>query len=68
MFRYFKLSFFLLIFTNQLFAQKAVIIGRILDQDKYPVDMVSVACKETQQGTISNSLGRYEIEVPATFQ
>ena len=67
MFRYFKLSFFLLIFTNQLFAQKAVIIGRILDQDKYPVDMVSVACKETQQGTISNSLGRYEIEVPANI-
>ena len=56
-----------MIFTNQLFAQKAVIIGRILDQDKYPVDMVSVACKETQQGTISNSLGRYEIEVPANI-
>ncbi|HOG20379.1 MAG TPA: carboxypeptidase-like regulatory domain-containing protein, partial [Salinivirgaceae bacterium] len=65
MFRYFTLSLISLIFVCKLFAQKAVITGRILDQDKYPVDMASVVCKETQQGTLSNSLGRYEIEVPA---
>ncbi len=58
----------LLFACNQQFAQKATVVGRILDQDKYPVEMAAIVIKETQQGTTSNSLGRYEIEVPANIK
>ncbi|MDD2563880.1 MAG: carboxypeptidase-like regulatory domain-containing protein [Salinivirgaceae bacterium] len=40
-------------------------MGKILDQDNYPVEMAAIVILETQEGTTSNSLGRYEIQVPA---
>ena len=59
---YFALS---VLNITSIFSQNATIVGKILDQDNYPVEMAAIVINETQQGTTSNSLGKYEIEVPA---
>lgn len=67
MLKYTALLLVVLLCINQLNSQTARVIGRILDQDKYPVEMATVICNENQKGTTSNHLGRYEIEVPSNI-
>lgn len=43
----------------------ARVYGKILDQDRYPVEYAAVVVAEDQRGVTADHLGRYEIEVPA---
>ena len=54
-----------IILNVNVIAQKAILYGKVLDQDKYPVEMAAVAVTESQTGTTTNAAGRFELEVLA---
>ncbi|HON19651.1 MAG TPA: TonB-dependent receptor, partial [Salinivirgaceae bacterium] len=53
------------LFSNVGKSQKATILGKILDTDKYPVEFATVVIDGQNYGTTSDALGRFELEVPA---
>ncbi len=50
------------LFTNILMAQTRI-TGTVTDVDKNPLPGVSVVCKSTSQGTVTNINGKYTIEI-----
>ena len=52
------------IFTT-VSAQSGIVYGRVMDRDNFPIELVTIAVADLQVGTTSNSMGRYEIELPA---
>ena len=50
------------LFTNILMAQTRI-TGTVTDVDKNPLPGVSVVCKSTSQGTVTNIDGKYTIEI-----
>ncbi|WP_455584848.1 SusC/RagA family TonB-linked outer membrane protein [Bacteroides sp.] len=54
----------LLILTSTAFAQERIIKGKVADQNKEPLIGVSVAIKNSTQGTITDMDGMYSIQVP----
>lgn len=50
------------LFTSILMAQTKI-SGTVTDVDKNPLPGVSVACKSTSQGTVTNLDGKYTIEI-----
>ena len=50
------------LFTSILMAQTKI-SGTVTDVDKNPLPGVSVVCKSTSQGTVTNLDGKYTIEI-----
>ncbi len=56
----------LLLCTTQVVqAQKATLQGTITDEDNTPLDLATVLIEGTQQGTTTNTQGKYTLEIPA---
>ncbi|MBP7496102.1 MAG: carboxypeptidase-like regulatory domain-containing protein [Bacteroidales bacterium] len=45
--------------------EKAIIMGRVINQDKKPVEMVNIALEGESSGTSTNNRGEYSLTVPA---
>lgn len=41
-----------------------IVVGKVVDKEKYPLDNISVQVKGTATGVISDELGRFEIPAP----
>lgn len=53
---------FICLLTNLLMAQTRI-LGTVTDVDKNPLPGVSILCKSTSQGTVTNLDGKYTIDV-----
>ena len=61
-----SLFFLILIFSPiMVFAQKATVEGKVIDEDGKPVELVNIAIKGESGGTTSDRKGNFTIEVPA---
>ena len=56
------LFFLLLLFGNNIYAQPAVVKGRVTRQNGEPLSGVSIIVKETKNGTTTQPDGTFEIE------
>src|SRR5262245_44772045 len=59
--RFFSLSFFLLLFCSGSFAQQ-VIEGKVMDENKQPLNGATVAVKGTKNKTITDLFGNFKIK------
>lgn len=55
----------LMLVSQSLLAQKALVKGRLLDEDKQPIDIVNVALIGYPGGTTTDEKGNYSLEIPA---
>lgn len=64
-------SFFSILFLFPLFLQaQTILVGRVITKTDRPVQGVHIFCLESQQGTVSDSSGHFELEcgLPCTLE
>lgn len=52
--------------TKQLPRSPVSIRGKVVDNEKYPLDNISIRVKETSDEVISDELGRFQVAIPDT--